>query len=249
VSERLQFGELTFEIRRSTRRATLGLTVDRDGDLIVHAPDTAELADVQRWVKSKLLWVHRKLAAKESSRERLREPEFVSGENFTYLGQTYRLKLVAEAAEPLVLEGGWFRLRADAREVAPAIFRQWYIATGRDWLLERAATVLARRVGTWPSAVDVRDLGYRWGSCTKSGNLLFNWRLLQLPVRLVDYVIVHELTHLGIPNHGREFWRAVERALPDWRVRKGEFEGGALNCLVFGVLPAASNPCMAHAEE
>jgi predicted metal-dependent hydrolase len=248
VSETINVGDMIFEVRRSSRRATLGLTVDRAGDLIVHAPDAVAITDLELWVKSKLLWVHRKLAAKESSRERLREPEFVSGESFCYLGQTYRLKLIADATEPLVFDKGWFRLRANCKEVAPAVFRQWYIETGRDWLLARA-TVLARRVGTQPIAVDVRDLGYRWGSCTKSGNLLFNWRLLQLPVRLIDYVIVHELTHLAIPNHGREFWRAVERALPDWRIRKDEFEGGALNCLVFGVLSAASNPCMSDGEE
>jgi predicted metal-dependent hydrolase len=68
----------------------------------------------------------------------------------------------------------------------------------------------------------VRDLGYRWGSCGRNGTLYFNWRVLQLPVSVIDYVVVHELCHLVEPNHGLAFWSALERALPDWRDRKDD---------------------------
>jgi predicted metal-dependent hydrolase len=68
----------------------------------------------------------------------------------------------------------------------------------------------------------VTDLGFRWGSCGNSGTLRFNWHLIQLPVRLVDYVLVHELVHLHERNHTSEFWRMLERVLPDWKERKEE---------------------------
>ena len=67
--------------------------------------------------------------------------------------------------------------------------------------------------------MSVRGLGYRWGSYGKNGALHFNWKLLQLPVRLIDYVIVHELAHLLEPHHGPEFSRVLDRSLPDWRDR------------------------------
>ena len=58
------------------------------------------------------------------------------------------------------------------------------------------------------------------GSCGKTGILLFNWRLFQLPITLIDYVVVHEMAHLREHNHTPEFWRILDRALPDWQERK-----------------------------
>jgi predicted metal-dependent hydrolase len=71
----------------------------------------------------------------------------------------------------------------------------WYICIGHGWLRERAAG-LARKTGTKASRIEVGGLGCRWGSCGKNGVLRFNWRLLQLPVRSIDYMIVHELVHI-----------------------------------------------------
>jgi len=65
-----------------------------------------------------------------------------------------------------------------------------------------------------PGDLDVRDLGYRWGSLGKNDRLNIHWAAMQLPVSLADYVIVHELAHIGRPRHGPAFWATVERALP-----------------------------------
>ena len=81
----------------------------------------------------------------------------------------------------------------------------------------------------------MRDLGFRWGSCGKNGVLFFNWRLLQLPIRLIDYIIVHELMHLQEPHHSREFWQALDRALPTWRQLKDALRRDSVRFLVFGM--------------
>jgi predicted metal-dependent hydrolase len=221
MSETLVIGDLTFDVRRSARRKNLGLTVDRGAELVVHAPLEADGGELTRWMRSKLLWVHRKLAQKDQLIEKNYEPEFVTGETFSFLGRSYRLAVVREAAEPLALVGEQFRLAADARVDGYAHFRRWYIRTGRAWLGERVAQ-LARKTGVQPQRVEVRDLGYRWGSCGRTGTLNFNWRLLQLPARLIDYVIVHELAHLIHPNHGLEFKRLLNRALPSCSERERE---------------------------
>jgi predicted metal-dependent hydrolase len=221
MSETLQIGELTFEVRRSPRRRTLGLTLDRGGELVIHSPVAETAHELERWARSKLLWVHRKLALKEGLAPKYRGPEFVSGESFSYLGRWYRLAIAAQQDEPLRFDGRRFYLRRDARTAAGDHFRHWYVSAGKDWLAKRVAW-LAHAAGRNPAYVEVRDLGFRWGSCARNGGALFNWRLLQLPVRLVDYVIVHELTHLVEPHHGPTFWRALDRSLPDWRSRKEE---------------------------
>jgi hypothetical protein len=72
--------------------------------------------------------------------------------------------------------------------------------------------------------VAIRDQGTRWGSCSKKGNLNFNYRLAFLKGELLDYVIVHELCHLLEFNHGPDFWNHVERAIPDYRERRAELK-------------------------
>jgi len=225
MNEILLLDDLKFEIRRSKRRKTLGLTVDRGGELVVHAPVTASKAELERWVQRKLLWVHQKIALKKEMEGSSHQPEFVSGETISYLGRNYRLKLVDNQNKPLRFNGHWFYLRKTDRPYAPSHFRKWYLETGTPWL--------RRRVGSWepkagatPSLISLRDLGFKWGSCGKNRNLFFNWRLLQLPLRLVDYVIVHELVHLLERNHTPEFRRIMDRVLPDWRERKAELELG-----------------------
>ena len=93
----------------------------------------------------------------------------------------------------------------------------------------RAAERLPERVEAWrakagvaPPRVVVADQRKRWGSCDHRGTIRLNWRIVQAPMRLVDYVVVHELAHLRHRGHGRDYWRAVGRVMPDYERRRDE---------------------------
>ena len=75
--------------------------------------------------------------------------------------------------------------------------------------------------GRMAGSVYVRDLGYRWASCGRNATLNFHWRVILLPPRIIEYLVVHELVHLSDPHHTREFWEHLERAMPDFAARKG----------------------------
>jgi hypothetical protein len=239
VSEHLHLAGLEFEVRRSQRRRTLGLTIDRSGELLVHAPDGAGKDELEQWVQKKLIWVHRKLALKEEIKPNSRTPGYLSGEMFFYLGRGYRLVLIDCQTASLMFDGQRFTLRRGARERAEEEFRKWYIATGTEWIARRAK-LLSRRTATASSRIAVRDLGFRWGSCGQNNVLSFDWRLLQLPVRLVDYVICHELLHLRIPNHGSGFWALFDGVQPDWRERKTSLAAQAQLVHWFGCAQSCS---------
>lgn len=76
---------------------------------------------------------------------------------------------------------------------------------------------LSAQTGLFPARVAVRNQRSRWGSCSAQGAIMLNWRLLQMPPSVADYVILHELVHLEHPNHSRRFWRGVERVCAEWR--------------------------------
>jgi hypothetical protein len=95
---------------------------------------------------------------------------------------------------------------------------RWYTEHALPWLPKRVEEYQGR-VDVSPASVSVRELGYRCGSCG-SGRVNFHWRTILLPRRAIDYVVVHELVHLIEPHHTPEFWRQVERVLPDYDGRK-----------------------------
>ncbi len=152
----------------------------------------------------------------------------VSGESFLYLGRQYRLKVrPGEGAETQVrCERGW--LAVDVERDLPAAERAERVRTGLvEWYREHAARRLPERVDEWaprvgvePAGVLIREPRKRWASCDARGHLRFNWRLIQAPRRLVDYVVVHELVHLVHPDHDRDFWALVGRAMPDYEARR-----------------------------
>lgn len=211
--------DLHFEIRRSPRRRTVQITVDRGGELVLSTPETCPLKKMAGFVREKRFWIYTKLAEKEALLEHAPTKEYVSGEGFPYLGRGYRLLLVDRQDVPVKLEGGRFKMRRDVAAAGRAALIAWYTEHALGWLPKRVDR-LAGRVGVKPAAIAVKDLGYRWGSCGKNANLNFHWRTILLPPRLIEYIVVHELTHLHEPHHTPEFWLRVERAMPDFATRK-----------------------------
>jgi len=215
----LNLGDLRFEVRRSDRRRTLGLTVERDGSLVLSAPPGVADARLERFAMQKRFWVYQKLAAKEALPPALPVRRFVTGEGFPYLGRSYRLQLVASLGVPVKLEAGRFKMRRDAVANGRATMIRWYTEHAEPWLAVRVERY-ARRARVEPSIVAVQELGYRWGSCGKGGRLNFHWQSILLPPRIVEYIVAHELVHLREPHHTPAFWREVERVLPDWEIRR-----------------------------
>jgi hypothetical protein len=218
----MSIGGLEFAVRCSPRRASVGITVDRDGSLLLHTPAGADPAAVAAWAGSKRAWVLRKLAEKDLLLSAAPAKEFVTGEGFDYLGRHYRLQLTdGERGDGVKLERGRLRLPGAAAETGDgtAATIRWYRQRGLAWLPRRIAP-WATRMGLHPGGLDVRDLGYRWGSLGRGERLNIHWAAMQLPASLVDYVIVHELAHISQPRHTPAFWATVQRALPDHDQRR-----------------------------
>jgi predicted metal-dependent hydrolase len=211
--------DLCFELRRSARRRALEITVERDGVLVLSAPPEATDLQLRDFVQRKRMWVYKQLARRDALPEPTPSKAFVEGEGLVYLGRNYRLRLVSESDMAVKLSGGRFimpkALAADGREH----LIRWYREHAQPWLAGRVGD-FAARMEVAPAGVRVQDLGYRWGSCGKGAWLYFHWKSILLPARIAEYLVVHEMAHLHEPHHTSAFWRRVERALPDFEIRK-----------------------------
>ena len=115
----------------------------------------------------------------------------------------------------------------DRPEVTKRLVETWYRKRARAKFAERLEASLARfpdPEAFRPMGLIVRRMEKRWGSLSPAGRLLLNPRLIEAPVDTIDYVIAHELCHMAEPNHGVEFYRLLDRVMPDWVGRKGRLE-------------------------
>ncbi len=215
----LAVDELQLSVRRSPRRRTMQITVERSGELVLSVPPEAGEAQLRAFVQAKRFWIYTKLAEKDRLQRKVLRKEFVGGEGFLYLGRSHRLKLVDEQDAPLKLANGRFALRHDGVAAAREHFIRWYSERARVWFSGRVAEYESR-MEVRPAGVKVQDLGYRWGSCGKGDWLYFHWKAVLLPARIAEYVVVHEMAHLHEPHHTPAFWLRVERAMPDFAQRK-----------------------------
>lgn len=215
MSETLKIDDLTIEIRRSPRRRTVDLVVDRFGDLVINVPEALNEAQVIGIVRRKQEWIYTKLQQKESILKPGNAKEYVTGEGFYYLGKKYRLKLVADKADaPLRLLNGRFVMSRQAAKQGRDHFISWYTRRGKEWI-RGAVELLRERVAVTPRSVVVRDLGYRWASCNTQKTVYFHWRVTLMPPNIIRYLVLHELVHLHEPNHSPAFYRRLARACPE----------------------------------
>ncbi len=136
--ENIAINDLAVEVRRSGRRKTVELSVDRDGRVLLHAPESADREKLETMVRAKLIWLYQQLGRKEEELHQLPVKEYVSGEGFYYRGRKYRLKLIDDIRS--VRNGNHLRLLS-GRFIMPRlvalrgreIFIDWYAKRAADW--------------------------------------------------------------------------------------------------------------------
>ncbi|MCB2210208.1 M48 family metallopeptidase [bacterium] len=201
------------QIIRSKRR-TFSLEIKPDGRLLVRAPRAASDAQIRAIVKRKADWIAKGKAKVKKRFGSLEPKTFSPGEQFWYLGEQYPLEMTDRARPPLDLDGA-FLLSRSAQDRAKAVFIEWYREETRRIAHDFIASYAAEH-GFKVNNVRITSARTRWGSCSGKRNLNFTYRLSMAPLDVVEYVVVHELAHLKVHNHGRDFWHLVASLKPDY---------------------------------
>jgi predicted metal-dependent hydrolase len=214
----LQLGTvvLNYELKRARRR-TIGLCISESG-LVIAAPRWVGITEIESVIREKSRWVLNKLTEWQERKHRLPPVCWQDGGKLPYLGAELVLKLDPSVSaahcldHKLVLPLAGTASAEQVRERAQA----WLQQQAQQHFAERMAFYCARAglaVGRWR----LSTARTRWGSCSANGAIRLNWRLIHLPVDVVDYVIAHEIAHRKQLNHGPDFWRVVESLFPEFR--------------------------------
>lgn len=209
--------DIQYEIKYSDRK-TISITVERDRSVVIHAPLKTSTEIIHKLVEKKKFLLYRKING--SNKYPVPKPykEFISGESILFLGRNYKLQIVNDTFEGIVFDNV-FLISKSNRLNANNLLRDFYINQAEEKLVPRIIR-FANRLGVDYNKISILNLKYRWGSCTPKHNLNFNWRIIMAPINVIDYIIVHELTHLLEPNHSKEFWNIVSVQLPNFKTAK-----------------------------
>ena len=224
MNETVQVDELLVTVKRSARRKHAALTIDRTAvlsspSLKTHRHPTSFVSSGRSRFGSILPWT-----GKTKHSKSLPAKEFVSGEGFFCLGRKYRLKIVRPGSgqghvDALALKNDYFFLPAHLAADGRQVFIKCYTSQASEWISKRLKAFKSR-VAAEPQSLEIRDLGYRWASCTVKGKMFFHWRAILLPPEHLDYLILHELIHLHEHNHGPAFYERLHRACSNYKTHE-----------------------------
>lgn len=219
--------EFSYRVERSAKRRTVSIQIDA-GEVVVRAPKNADELWISRWVHSKAEWIYPRLCRQRDQLDEHRT-DLSSGE-ITLFGQSYRLEHTSRTLKPqqrvdhqrqVILVGGRDSF-ADA-DCLEQRLKRLLRDVAKETLTELTASIAAQ-TGLHPENVCVRHYKRKWGQCSSAREVTLNWRIIHLPTKIQEYVIVHELCHLKEMNHSSRFWNLVARHCPDYQVRREQLK-------------------------
>lgn len=196
-----------------SKRKTIALEIKEDASLVVRAPENVSHELICEFVRKKKVWILGKQKLMRTRKAKVFR-EFVEGEDFWYLGKIYRLRVVDYQSSPLVFKDK-FLLPGRCVDRAREVLIDWYKEQAQRRIKERVE-LFARVTGVRYGKIKITNAKKRWGSCSVGGNLNFSWRLIMAPLKVIDYVVVHEIVHLSMPSHSKDFWAKVEELMPNY---------------------------------
>jgi predicted metal-dependent hydrolase len=209
-------GEIAYQLERSARR-TIGLKINESG-LVIHAPLRISIRELNAILLTKIKWIQSKLKAQEENRL----PHFVWQHNadLLWLGNEIKLSvLTASQQRTIELESGYLTVPSALSNNTGLMAKKvidWYRKQAKADF-ERRVDILSAKLGVETPKVYLSNAKSRWGSCNHRREVRLNWRLIQAPPSLINYVVSHELAHLIEMNHSPKFWSIVSHLYPNYK--------------------------------
>lgn len=220
--------KISFEVFYGNRK-TMEIAVHPDARVIVKAPKGTAPEIIGGRIAKRARWIRKQIDYFRKFGPRTPSRRYVGGETHLFLGRQYRLKIRKQNKDKIKLKGAYFYVMTpdpDNTQKVKALLDAWY--------KEHARTIFSRRLEECYRhtkklniplpQIKLRKMSKRWGSCSKSGDILLNTTLVRASVYCIDYVIMHELCHLKVHTHNNGYFKLLSKYMSDWERRKERLE-------------------------
>jgi len=223
----IQFGskQIDFRLEYSDRK-TLGITVTPDLFVYVKAPIDTSIERVKEKLRKKAPWIIKQQSYFLTFQPKTPSRRFVAGETHLYLGRQYRLKVINSKIESVKLKGKLIEVTATDKSRVKQLVSEWYLQNAKSKFRAIAKPLINdfKKHKVEPSSIILRNMPTRWGSCTPKGKIILNPELIKAPKGCIEYVIIHELSHLVHHNHTQKFIDLQNKEMPHWEKWKTKLE-------------------------
>lgn len=197
---------------RNGRARRYILRVLPDATVRVTIPRHGSRREAEAFVRTRTRWIAER---REELEVRRRDHRWRAGQHVWWRGTLCRVDVLAASGSHVTVRCGDLVATCSLREDYRGVLEPLMRACSAQELPPRLLALAARH-GLAVTRVTVRSQRSRWGSCSRDGNIALNWRLLQMPHAVSDYVLLHELMHLRQPNHSPRFWAEVKAVCPEY---------------------------------
>ena len=224
LTETITIGELSLnvQIERTKRKKTISLQV-KDNKLTIKAPKAVSKKKLDELIQRKKTWI-RERAIINFEEQALRNREFIDNEKFYFRGKAYRLSIIAAQEETVKIAKGllvvtFIHFKPLDRKVIKQLVENWYQGESIE-ILKTRTNELAKKMKVQPCGITVKNYISKWGSCTAHNKISYNWRIIMAPDYIIDYLIIHELSHIIQPNHSQDFWHHVAKYCDSFQTKR-----------------------------
>ena len=212
---------IEYEVLRKPKLKHTYISIDRDGVLVKSNQSTSQ-SEIEALVIKKSAWIIKNLLAYQS---KALETEIKTGSRLYYLGKSYYIELIKEADRKQILIKF---IHSKFKIFTPEICSQLALQKANDaFYKEKAVHKITPLVKKWSKIMDVtpehisfRKAEKRWGSCSPTNRISFNYYLMKVSTSLIEYVVIHELSHITYKNHSKEFWGLVRKYMNDYKMKE-----------------------------
>lgn len=226
----IQYGtkEIFFELQRSGRK-TLAIEVHPDSSVHIIAPEDSSIQDIDQKVEKRASWIIKQQQYFEQFLPRTPERKYVSGETHYYLGKSYLLKVKLGPINQVKLKGGKLEVICKSeikQETVKKLLAQWYYQHAEKKFNKIALEAYSKfkEYDFKMPKIEIRRMAKRWGSCNTIDKITINPEIIKASSKCIEYVLIHEMTHLVESNHNKKFYTALSSVMPNWKKWKTKLE-------------------------
>ena len=198
-------------IRTSRRSKSISLKI-RNGELEVSCPYNTSETFLKNLIERKKEWINKNI---DRSRKNHKNIDQISHGFITYKGQVLKLVYEKSNFEGIAVEDNKLKIFYSDESKSKKLIIEWLKLQANNFLRARLS-FLSKRISIEFNSLTIKSYTARWGSCNIRGDIFLNWKLIMLPESVIDYVLIHELAHINVPNHSKKFWELVKKKDPNY---------------------------------